>query len=174
MFAMKKYVIIVIFLMSCFSVGAQSQNSQSIVNDLIEKVDSLEHELSYLKLSYEISMFNSDLRIFRSEVNHKAYEIQSNMLNKIFDDELYEAYSKFYNGCLQQQEALMEAREVKKLYFTLKIMTSPFNESEFNILMASYNMIDNEFDTLKTTMDYLKKHIEVYKKYLLRYKAVES
>ena len=67
---MKKiFCTLLVLVLSIFSVNAQSQNSQEKMQTLVQRVDSLEHELSYLKLTYELSTLNSDMTLFTNEIN---------------------------------------------------------------------------------------------------------
>ena len=65
---MKKiFCTLLVLVLSIFSVNAQSQNSQEEMQTLVQRVDSLEHELSYLKLTYELNTLNSDMKLFLNE-----------------------------------------------------------------------------------------------------------
>ena len=50
---MNKFLCSLVFVLSFSSVHAQSNDSQKEIQTLVQRVDSLEHELSYLKLTYE-------------------------------------------------------------------------------------------------------------------------
>lgn len=52
---MNKFLCSLVFVLSFSSVHAQSNDSQKEIQTLVQRVDSLEHELSYLKLTYELN-----------------------------------------------------------------------------------------------------------------------
>lgn len=58
---MNKFLCSLVFVLSFSSVHAQSNDSQKEIQTLVQRVDSLEHELSYLKLTYELNTLNSDI-----------------------------------------------------------------------------------------------------------------
>ena len=84
----KLFFTLLVLVLSIFSVNAQSQNSQEKMQTLVQRVDSLEHELSYLKLSYELSTLNSDITLFSNEINIKTLEIQLDLYNRNFNSQL--------------------------------------------------------------------------------------
>ncbi len=68
---MSRFIISIVFVLSIISVQAQSLNNQEETQSLVQRVDSLEHELSYLKLTYELGTLNLDITTFSSEVFYK-------------------------------------------------------------------------------------------------------
>lgn len=66
----KRFYALLVFVLSIISVNAQSQNSQEEMQTPVQRVDSLEHELLYLKLAYELSTLNSDMALFINEINY--------------------------------------------------------------------------------------------------------
>lgn len=61
---MRTVLSFLVSVLSFISIQAQSQNSQMEMQALVHRVDSLEHELSYLKLTYELYTLNSDIIMF--------------------------------------------------------------------------------------------------------------
>lgn len=51
---------------------------------LTQRVDSLEHELSYIKLSYELYTLNNDLSIFNNDIGVRTNAIQINIYISFF------------------------------------------------------------------------------------------
>ena len=81
--SMKKlFLCPLVLVLSIFSVNAQSQDSQEEMQTLVQRVDSLEHELSYLKLTYELSTLNSDMTLFSNAMDIKSLELQLNLYNR--------------------------------------------------------------------------------------------
>lgn len=148
------------------SAHAQSQNSQKDVQILAQRVDSLEHELSYLKLTYELNTLNSDITMFANDVYTKSIEIQLNYYNRNFYSALGNSYQRYYESCQHKKQAMSELIETRKMSFQIKVMTYPYTENELKTLNASYNVINYAFDTLETSMDVLKNAIKAYNKFL--------
>lgn len=148
------------------SAHAQSQDLQKDVQILAQRVDSLEHELSYLKLNYELNKLNSDITMFANEVSTKSVGIQLNFYNRNFYSKLGDAYQRYYESCQYRKRAISENIEASKTFYMVKVMTYPYTENELEVLKASYNVIDNAFDTLETSMDVLKNAIDAYNKFL--------
>lgn len=163
---MNKFLCFLIFVLSFFSVHAQSQDSQEKVQILIQRVDSLEHELSYLKLTYELNMLNSDISIFTNEVYSKSIGIQLNLYTRNFDSRLYESYEDYYESCQSKKKSISELIEAKKELFALKVITYPYTKSELKTLMTSYNVINDAYNALEHSMNLLKITIDAYKGYL--------
>lgn len=164
---MKKiFYTLLVLVLSIFSVNAQSQNSQEKMQTLVQRVDSLEHELSYLKLTYELSTLNSDMELFSNAINIKSLDIQLNLYNRNFDSQLGYAYQRYYKSCQERKQSISELIEAKKTFFVLKVITYPFSESEMNTLKTSYNVIDNAYKSIETSMELLKIVMDAYNKSL--------
>lgn len=156
------FVICVFF----FSIHAQSQNPQAEIQILVQRVDSLEHELSYLKLTYELNTLNSDISMFTNEVYIKSIAIQLDIYNKNIDLRLGDAYQRYYKACQGKKQAFSKLIEAKKNIFAVKVITYPYSESELNTLMASYKVINDAFNLLENSMDLLKITIDTYIKFM--------
>lgn len=163
---MNKLLCFLVFVLSFFSAHAQSQDSREEMQILAQRVDSLEHELSYLKLTYELNTLNSDITMFANEVYTRSIAIQLDLYNQNFNCTLGDSYQRYYESCQRKKQSISELIEAKKTFFTLKVITYPYTESELNTLMASYNVINDAFDTLKSSMDVLKITIDAYNKFL--------
>lgn len=164
---MKKiFYTLLVLVLSIFSVNAQSQNSQEKMQTLVQRVDSLEHELSYLKLTYELSTLNSDMELFSNAINIKSLDIQLNLYNRNFNSQLGYAYQRYYKSCQERKQSISELIEAKKTFFVLKVITYPFSESEMNTLKTSYNVIDNAYESIETSMELLKIVMDAYNKSL--------
>lgn len=164
---MKKiFYTLLVLVLSVFSVNAQSQNSQEKMQTLVQRVDSLEHELSYLKLTYELSTLNSDMTLFSNAINIKSLDIQLNLYNRNFNSQLGYAYQRYYKSCQERKQSISELIEAKKTFFVLKVITYPFSESEMNTLKTSYNVIDNAYKSIETSMELLKIFVDAYNKSL--------
>lgn len=160
---MKKILMTLVFVLFTISIQAQSQNQQVEMQTLVQKVDSLEHELSYLKLTYELYTLNSDITMFANEVNTRSIEIRLYLYNRNFNSKLGNSYQQYYEACLRRKQSIFGLIEAKKKFFTLKVITYPYTESELSTLMASYKVIDDAYDALEHSMNMLKITIDAYK-----------
>lgn len=160
---MKKVLFFFVFVLSFISIQAQSQDSKNEVQALVQRVDSLEHELSYLKLTYELYTLNSDITMFANEVYTKSIAIRLDLYNKNLNYKLGNSYQQYYESCLRKKQSISDLIEAKKKIFTLKVITYPYTESELNTLMASYNVIDDAYDTLEHSMNMLKITVDAYR-----------
>mgnify|MGYP006875941524 FL=1 len=141
----------------------QSQDSQMEEQALVQRVDSLEHELSYLKLTYELYTLNSDITMFANEVYTKSVSIRLDLYNRNFNSKLGNAYQQYYESCLGKQQSILNLIEAREKSFALKVIIYPYTESELDVLMASYNVIDDAYGTLEQSMNMLKITIDAYR-----------
>lgn len=162
----KLFSTLLVLVLSIFSVNAQSQNSQEKMQTLVQRVDSHEHELSYLKLTYELSTLNSDITLFSNEIDINRLEIQLNLYNRNFNSQLGYEYQRYYKLCQEKKQSISKLIEANKTFFVLKVITYPFSESEMNTLKASYNVIDKAYESIEKSMEVLKIVVDAYNKSL--------
>ncbi len=160
---MNKFLYSILLVFSSFSVYAQSQDSIGQIQTLVQRVDSLEHELSYLKLTYELKSLNSEMSIFAQEISSKAIEIQLYIYNRNFDYDLYDSYKRYYKLCMSRKETFKELINAEKYYFTVKVVTFPFSENEMEVLMSNYRLIDDTYEVIEKSIDYLKIVVNTYR-----------
>ena len=131
-----------------------------------EGVDSLEHELSYLKLSYDLNTLNTDISMFVNEVSIKSADIRMDIVNR----EFYPAYSdllqEYYESIEGKKQAFSGLIESTKRYYFVKVMTYPYSKVELDALEAKYRVMDRAYKTLETAMGLLKLLIDEYNEYV--------
>ena len=161
---MNKIIISFIFALSFFTAQAVSQNDKKDIStiSLSQKVDSIEHELSYLKMSYELSSLNNDITMFVNEIYTKSLAIQLNIQSRCLDRRLTKSYTEFYDSCKNKQNSISELITAKKTFFYLKYITSDFSKEESNVLLKSIDVIDSAYDSLVSSMSLLKVSLETY------------
>lgn len=123
---------------------------------LVQKVDSLEHELSYIKLKFELNSLNSDLNTFTNEVYAKSIAIQLDIYNRDIDYQLGDVYRQYYEQCVSKKESLSKLIEAQKTLFAVNLIANPYSESEMDILKASYKVINTAYDVLEVALKRLK------------------
>ena len=130
---------------------------------LVQRVDSLEHELSFLKLSYDMNKLNSDLNMFINELNNTSNDLKLSIYTRNCDYDVYEAYKKNYESVLDKMAAFERLIESSKFNFELRILKYPYSENEMKLLKASYNIIDYSYTSLKAAKDLYKVALETYR-----------
>ena len=141
---MNKFLCSLVFVLSFSSVYAQSNDSQKEIQTLVQRVDSLEHELSYLRLTYELNT----------------------LYNRNFNSKLGDAYQQYYETCQRKKQSISELIEAKKTLYLIKVITYPYSESELKTLKASYNVINDAYGSLGKSMELLKIVIDTYNEFL--------
>lgn len=159
---MEKILCLIVFMLSCFTIHAQSQNQQEEIKALVQRVDSLEHELSYLKLSYDLNALNTNMSMFANEVSIKSTDIQMNIVNREFYPAYSDMYQRYYEACQDQKQSFSSLIESTKRYYFLKVMTYPYSKVELDALEAKYGVIDRAYKTLEGRMGLLKLIIDKY------------
>lgn len=157
-----KFLCLLVFMLSIFSGYAQSYDSREEMRTLLHRVDSLEHELSYLKLSYELDKLNLDIGRLANDVHIYAMDIQLALYNRYFDSELYNSYQGQYDAYQVSKVALAGKIASVKMLYNVKIVVYPYTENELNVLKSSYNLIDSAYSVLERSMNLLKTAIVEY------------
>ena len=129
---------------------------------LVQRVDSLEHALSYLKLSNDLIELNDNLTAFINEVNTISLEIRLNVYVGLIDADLGDTYELLYESCLQKMQATFDHVEATKLLFTSETITKPYTENELRSLTSHYNTLDKAYETLERSMDMLRHLVNIY------------
>lgn len=163
---MFRIMISMLFVLAIINAKAHSTNSQDEESSLVQRVDSLEHELSYLKLRYDLSTLKANIEMFSNDVNTKALAVKLDLCDRNFDKQLGEAYKRFYEACLEKQDSLLELVDTTNTSFTLKVVTYPYTELELNELLLYYTVINDAYKSLENSMDLLKLTIDAYWKLL--------
>ncbi len=161
---MNKFLCSIVFVLSFFSVHAHAQDLQEEMKKLVERVDSLEHALSYQKLVYDLSMLQSDINIMSNSVNSKCIDIQLKLYTRNLNSVLYDVYVELYNACQFNKNALFERFETQKNHLLLVVAT--YSEKEQNVLLTGYNAINSSKTLLERSMEMFKFLIDSYKEEL--------
>lgn len=159
---MNKFLFSLVLTLLSFPTYACAQNSQEELRTLVHRVDSLEHELSYLKLNYDLKTLNYDINMFANEVYANYIGIKLDLYIRNFDTRLGEVLRQNYKAYKEKQEAISRLIEITKQSFNLKILIYPYSEKELNVLKSGYDTIDTAYDTLKGAMNLLKIVVDAY------------
>ncbi len=100
--------------------------------------------------------------MFANEAYTKSIAIQLNLYNRNFDSKLGKSYQQEYESCVDRKQSIFRLIEAKKEFFTLKVITYPYTESELSTLMAIYNATDVAYKHLDKSLNMLKITIDAY------------
>lgn len=158
---MKKIVILVVLMF--FSIASYAQ-SEKIWTDtaLVQRVDSLEHEITYLKLIYEIENTRSDIEIYTNETYIYALSIQLNILAKNVSREMGKAFEEDYERRISRMQSYSELIERKKEFVALNLIVFPFSYAERNLIQSNMEVLDSSLKKLDATLNMLKVSTEAY------------
>ena len=153
---MSKIMCFLVFAISFFSVHAQDQQIGDVSLASMGKVDSLEHELAFFRLDYDMKTLIYDITMFADEVSTKSLDVELKIYTQNFDYRLRDSYSQYYVSCQNKKLSMSKLVEKKKIYFYAKVTTYPYTDRELEVLMASYQVIDAAWESLERSMDLLK------------------
>lgn len=148
--------------MSFFSLTVSAQNSLVEAKTLEQRVDSLERQMSYLKLSYELDLLNLELEAFKTSASLEATGVKLDIAIKNFNRKMLRVSRMSYDSSIRRKKSLSNLIEVKKEYFIAMVMVNAYTESELNVLNGKYDIIDSHFDALEKSLDYLKTALDIY------------
>ena len=159
--------VMLIFSVAVFAQESFSTDSVKLENTkLTQRVDSLEHELAYFKLSYEIHKLNTDLEIFSNGINNSSNSVQLNLYAKTNFYPLYKAYKQNYDASLTKMDAYKELINASKKDFMFRIRNEQYSDDERYLLMNSYDLIDKAWTALEAAMNNFKVSLEAYKDFV--------
>lgn len=164
---MKNFVVS-IFLLSftTISIFSQSTSNPIDVGELVQRVDSLEHELSYQKLTSEINSLNSEIQIFTNSVECYSNTIKINLYTSNFDSELATSYKNFYEVCVSKRQAIADLIETREIYLTALMTKKSFSIDELSYLMRIYRIQKQGYNTLDGAVNLLKLIIDEYARHI--------
>lgn len=170
----KRALVLIVVLLCTPIAYAQKEGSFSMVAPAdstkeispIQRIDSLEHELSYVKLSYELYTLNNDIVVFKNDINITTNNIQIDIYRQNFNYKLYKAYKYNYESIKKKLLALQELIEKKKTYLWHKITIYPYSENEKNLLLSNYMLIDKGYSALESSLKLMKVCLDMYEESL--------
>lgn len=157
---MKNIFCLLLFVVSFTAVMAQSKKQQE------EKpaVDSLQHELAFLKAKYELEQLNSQMQMYSYGIDIKVNAINIDRARKIFESRLATAFQSDYESFKGLTNALKERVDSTKLFTVLQLMKYSFSDSEVQALKYQINILDLSLDALEKHLDLYKISLDEYKK----------
>lgn len=161
---MKKIFCLLLFVVSFTAVMAQSKKQQEEKPALEQRVDSLQHELAFLKAKYELEQLNSQMQMYSYGIDIKVNAIDIDRARKIFESRLATAFQSDYESFKGLTNALKERVDSTKLFTVLQLMKYSFSDSEVQALKYQINILDLSLDALEKHLDLYKISLDEYKK----------
>lgn len=160
---MKKILLLLVFGLFLLSSQAQTQTQlENQVNQLQQKVDSLDHELSYLQLSFKLESFKTELTLFSHDLSILVLEIKANSYNGKLSYSTGELYKENYELQLLKKKAFDNYLKSIKGFFAEKIMSNSYTQTELEALFSDLNVIEKSFDSLDYALKLLKATLKDY------------
>lgn len=161
---MKNIFCLLLFVVSFTAVMAQSKKQQEEKPALEQRVDSLQHELAFLKAKYELEQLNSQMQMYSYGIDIKVNAINIDRARKIFESRLATAFQSDYESFKGLINALKERVDSTKLFTVLQLMKYSFSDSEVQALKYQINILDLSLDALEKHLDLYKISLDEYKK----------
>lgn len=161
---MKKIFCLLLFVVSFTAVMAQSKKQQEEKPALEQRVDSLQHELAFLKAKYELDQFNSEIKINACDINTRTNSIEINMTIKNYNIALGRAYQLTYESTEKLTKRFKEEADALKLWMVLQLMKYSFSDSETELLKSKIKTLDLGLNSLDKSLDLYKISLDEYKK----------
>lgn len=155
---MKKLLLLLICILCWQNLNAQV--TQREYNALVHKVNSLEHELEFLKLSTSFDILSINISSIKNGIENSCQKLQFYMAIGISD-------SGFAKLASDELDAIKTTATAAKLnFYTLKdlyeSMTLSFIESQ---------RLESSYQLIKSSLSALDNSIELYEAVLKEYKA---
>ncbi len=160
---MNKILLSFVFCISLVSVSAQSHISQAEFKSLTEKVDSLEHELLYLKLTMRANSVLSDINLVRVDVYSSCNSIRLDIGSRNFDRDMAEQYQSTYEAFWHRKQSLVELAEEYYQDMIWFLNQYQFTEGEKSLLYRDYRTIDIAMKSLDGSLAVYKAALDWYK-----------
>lgn len=161
---MKNIFCLLLFVVSFTAVMAQSKKQQEEKPALEQRVDSLQHELAFLKAKYELEQLNSQMQMYSYGIDIKVNAINIDRARKIFESRLATAFQSDYESFKGLTNALKERVDSTKLFTVLQLMKYSFSDSEAEVLRKNIKYLDLLLDSFEGKFRLYKMTLDEYKK----------
>ena len=162
-----KYLIYIVISLNFFAfpLGSKAQTvTGSKIVDLSVQIDSLTHQIDYIKMSYEAYVLNTDLKIFTHDVNSQIKDMKMDILHRNYDRDMYKMYSRTYDVYRDELEATKELIESKQRLFIAMLILRKWSEEERNMLIKNYEITEGLYNKAELTLDMMKDILDLYHK----------
>lgn len=132
-------------------------------NILVQRIDSLEKELSYVKLQNELNALKIELQVNVNNLDIRSNSILLNVNSKTFLRMLYNAYKENYESSEELVQSFQPNVDLNKMNCYLHILKFNYSEKQKSVLEATIKVIDNSYSKLKSSLDYYKTCLDMYR-----------
>lgn len=161
---MKKIFCLLLFVVSFTAVMAQSKNQQEEKPALEQRVDSLQHELAFLKAKYELGNLCSEMKFEKCDIDIKVNSIDLNRVQRNFNSDLAAAYQSNYEATERLVETFKERTDSLTLLITLDLVMYSFSDSEAEVLRKNIKYLNLLLDSFEGKFRLYKMTLDEYKK----------
>ncbi|MDE5800570.1 MAG: hypothetical protein K2H74_06060 [Paramuribaculum sp.] len=162
---MRKSIIIFLTILSTtiLKVGAVTDN-ESKIEELKAQVDSLSHEVLFIKLSYGLQIIQNELNIFTGEVNSKIMEISMDVRLKNCSRNSYLTYTENYEIFRDSLELYKSRYKSQQSLVYGALLYRNWNDNEYTVLNGLCNYIDLTYQRAELVLNTMKEMLELYHK----------
>lgn len=132
-------------------------------NILVQRIDSLEKELSYVKLQNELNALRFELQVNSNNWEFKSNSILLNVNSKIVLRMLYDTYKEYYVSSEELIKTYQQSVELNKINCYFQILKYDYSENQKSALENTINLIDKSYSKLKSSLDYYKTCLDMYR-----------
>ena len=161
---MKNIFCLLLFVVSFTAVMAQSKKQQEEKPALEQRVDSLQHELAFLKAKYELDQFNSEMQIYTCDIRISIHSMQITSSMKIFDSDLVASYQSTYESAERFIKISKERLDAFKVLIAFESMAYSFSDSEAGELKSKIETLDSNLNILDKYLYVYETSLDIYKK----------
>lgn len=130
---------------------------------LVQKIDSLEKELSFVKLLNELNVFRLELQVNINNLDIKSNTISLHINSKMFLRVIYNTYKENYDASEDMVQMYQSNVELNKMNCYLQIWKYNYSENQKSVLEGTIKVIDQSYIKLKLSLDYYKTCLDIYR-----------
>lgn len=161
---MKKLIICIAFNLISLSIVSLSQHYQDEIHSLKQRVDSLEHELLYKKISDEVNTLNLRIENLKHSVYSTAIDLKFSIVTKAIDKKTARNIYMFMLESFEDyRNSLSQSSYVTRVGVENVLNSHNFSNHEINMLNSGVSLIDKGFMALDSSIDLLKSTIQLIK-----------
>ncbi len=166
--AMKKLILTVIISLFIIpsQLYAQRYNEKRDMNILEERIKSLEHQVMFMRLYYDLQLLSTSMDKFAIGLNSQTNNIDLKIHQKIFIKQLLTAYEANYDSALFNKNAMRDNMVSLQARYNSIIDTYPFTKDEKEVLIACYNTLLCSYNVVETSLNLYQVTVEGYKSFL--------
>lgn len=164
---MKHFFIAISFLLCLIPFDSKAEiNDDSKIEELSLQIDSLTHQVDFLKMSYNAYVMNNDLKILALEVNSRINDMKMNLYHNSCSIELYKMYSRLYDSFKSNLESTKELIESQQGLFIAMLLYREWPTNELDTLNQAYGMTKGLYERAEIILDMMKDLLGLYRQTL--------